>query len=194
MRWKAVVIALVAAPATLFGHSLTYALGSLSLADGRHTYFIPALQALVSVALAFGFAFVVRSLLVGGTAAQPSRSTCAELSRSTRGWPQFFGIWAVLSFTQCALFISVESFEGYRVGLFGCLMQCAVALIAAIVVMLFGALLEQCEEIALVCGTYLLRGTNRLAVLHEPSLSLVAISRLNERRGVRRFQRPPPGL
>ncbi len=134
-RWKAVVIALVAAPATLFGHSLTYALGALSLADGRHTYFIPALQALVSVALAFSFALVVRSLLVGRTAAQPSRSACAELSRSPRAelsrspcaWPEFFGLWAVLSFTQCALFISVESFEGYRVGLFGCLMQCAVA-------------------------------------------------------------------
>lgn len=87
-----------------------------------------------------------------------------------------------------------ESFEGYRVGLFGCLMECAVALIAAIMVMLFGALLEQCQEISLVCGTYLPRGTNRLAVRHDRSLSLVAVSRLNERRGVRRFQRPPPGL
>ncbi len=72
--------------------------------------------------------------------------------------------------------------------------MCRSALIAAIMVMLFGALLEQCQEISLVCGTYLPRGTNRLAVRPDRSLSLVAVSRLNERRGVRRFQRPPPGL
>lgn len=186
IRSKAATIAFVAAPATLFGHALTYTFGALSLADGRHTYFLPTLQASVTIVLALGFTLILRSLFGGGSG--------ARRRPSAKAWSEFLGLWAGLCLTQCALFISFEFFEGYRVGLFGCLMQCGVALIVTTLLVFFGALLERCEEISVAGGRYLPRNTNRLAVLHGRALSLAPVSGLNERRGLRRFQRPPPSL
>lgn len=108
---RALAIAFVAAPATLFGHSLTYALGAIPLADGRHTYFLPALQALVTLALGLALALILRSLLLARRV--PPKSSHVTLLVSDGG---FLSLWASFSFAQCALFVSLEFLEGYRAG------------------------------------------------------------------------------
>lgn len=181
---------MVAAPATFFGHALAYALGPGSMADGRHAYFLPTLQAFVTLALALALALVAKRLLF----TRPERADPVRVtSRSAPGrFPGFLSLWATFSLTQCALFVSIEFLEGYRVGLFGCVAQCAVALVAAAIVTFFGVALERCEELALACGTYLPRRPHRPILTTCASLCPLAARGINQRRGVLRFQRPPP--
>lgn len=194
-----------AAPATLFGHSITYALGTVSLADGRHTYFLPALQALVTLTLGLALALIVRSLVSAPVRPGKICPVAPSLSKGGLSMPMLgraqhdtvgitLSLWAIFSFTQCAFFVSLEFLEGYRAGPLGCAIQVVVALMAALLVVWFNDLLERCEEISLARGIYLPRPTNNQVLITDRSLCPIPVNGLNERRGIRRFQRPPPGL
>ncbi len=194
MRFRVSAIAFVAAPATLFGHALTYALGQVSLADGRHLYFLPALQALVTIAAVLALALMARSLLLARSGLVRGRPYQTALSSQRRRFTGSLTLWAALALTQSALFVCLETLEGYHTAAFGCLVQCLVALLATLVLCFFAALLDRCEQIGLALGTYLQRSVDLCVPPITGSLVPVPVIGLNERRGIRRFQRPPPSL
>ncbi|MDQ6825929.1 MAG: hypothetical protein M3Z14_01850 [Candidatus Eremiobacteraeota bacterium] len=200
-RSRLLGIGFLAALATLLGHALTYTLRAVSLADDRHSYFLPTVHTLVTLCAVLAFALVLRSLLSAprrnphdATAFGPIRSAAGRVhvplfQASLSG---FLALWTMFAAIQCTLFVAIESLEGYHAGLAGCLIQCLVALIAALAFSFFAALLERCEQRSLALGMYVRRRTALPWVWRGRPLVFVRAIGLNEERGIRRFQRPPP--
>ena len=172
--WLATVV-----PATIAGHALTYAFGGRSLADGHHFWLAPALECTIALLA------VIAMVLVGGALMD------AGIAARTLAQDSTMALWLRLSLAQVILFALIERAEGTSVGLLGCAVQIAVALLAAYLLTAFGRFLVTCVRATREASRYLQRQCAPLCsfVAHEPRQTAYALA---TRTGPHRFERPPP--
>lgn len=179
MRRSVPLWALAVLPATLVGHALAYALMGRAIADGRHAYFVPALD------LSLALLAVLGLLTLGGALLR--RRVLALDARGSIG-----SYWIKLAPLQIATFTVLERSEGHGATVEACLVQIAVALFAAVLLVCFARLLSKCVRVGEAAATYLHRflAPPLPAYLHRTPVSLATA--LFAHAGSSRFQRPPP--
>ncbi|TAM86858.1 hypothetical protein EPN42_12450 [bacterium] len=169
----------IAVFATLLGHAAAYLCEGRDLSDGRHAYFMPALDLALAALLAGAMLVALRALSVRAR-------TGLRLEA-----PPFQRQWLALATVQVGGFVALETMEGHRADLAGCAIEVLVALLVAVALTSFCGLMERCA--AMNAAIYLRRyqGAGMAAARHSvpavaPALSLTTCA------GVRRFKRPPP--
>ncbi|TAM58556.1 hypothetical protein EPN52_10785 [bacterium] len=168
----------VAASGTLLGHAVSYVVEHRALTDGRHAYFVPALDA-------------VLALLIGGAVLYVA---CVMLGRGRElplAWPAqaLWRVWYKLGALQVGGFILLEAFEHNRADYVGCVVQALVALLLATALTLLFGLVERCAE---ALGARYLARCAGAACVPVPRSAVTRARLLTECAGVRRFKRPPP--
>jgi hypothetical protein len=163
----------------LAGHAVAYGIAGTSLADGRHSWFAPAVE-WSAAALATICTLILASAL--------SRSgiltrTRVELS-VLESWPR-------LVLAQLVLFGAIETLEGHSVTLLAVGIQLVAALCAAALLHLFSRLVERCIDGTAQAGRYLERLFTEAVVFARREFAPRATA-LFIAAGHSRFQRPPP--
>lgn len=171
--WIAAVV-----PATVVGHWLTYVIGGVSMADGHHGWFAPVLEGSFAAFACLVAVVLGRTLVDAGILARTVEK------------PSFWRMWPRMAAAQAFLFVAIETTEGTRLHGFGCLVQIAVALIAALALCILGALLQTCAQV-IHRAAYARRVTATTFLRREPLSLAVSLAALL---GRHRFQRPPPPI
>lgn len=104
------------------------------MADGHHNWFVPFLEAAISIALGIAI-WLFAGALTGSRGYALGRGCC----RISHVWPR-------MAAAQTLLFLAIERVEGTPVGLLGCVVQVAIALVAAYLVCLTASLLHACTK------------------------------------------------
>lgn len=172
--WLAAVV-----PATIVGHAIAYATSGRPMGDAHHAWLAPVLESSTAILVAIALALVGGALIK----ARVLTHTLAERSLSA--------LWPRMAIAQVILFAAIERVEGTPASLFGCAVQVAVALVAALLLTAFARVLAACDRSADEAGRYLERlfATASWFVGYQPPLlaRTLAVSC-----GTRRFVRPPP--
>lgn len=167
-------------PAALAGHAAAYGITGRALIDSRHLWLPGALETSLFIVVAVGFS------LLAGTLLRKPFGTYATFSTS------LLGLWARLASAQTLLFALLERAEGSHAIFTGCLVQCAVALLAAFLLVLFARVVRACAGHAGEASAYLERLC--AGALRIPARACALVPPLAVCTGTHRFQRPPPSF